>query len=214
METTVTSQGDSTLHNPSFVHTLFSTTTFAWLWAIVRIYVGYEWIKASLSKIGDPAWVSTGEALKGFWTKALATSEQGRPTIAYGWYRDFLSYMLDNGWYAWFAKLVAYGELLVGIALILGAFVGLVAFFSAFMNWNYVMAGSASTNAMLLTLAILLIIAWKVAGWYGLDRYLLPLVSRIWRGKRYREDQAAHSSRRAALASTTQHDEVRAARRS
>jgi len=174
----VTPQGDVTLHNPPLVHTLFSTTTFAWLWAIVRIYLGYEWIKASLPKLGDPAWVTTGEALKKFWFSALEMSPDGRPKIAYGWYRDFISYMLDNGWYTWFAKLVAYGELLVGIALILGAFVGIAAFLSAFMSWNYVMAGSASINAMMLTLAILLIIAWKVAGWYGLDRYLLPLISR------------------------------------
>jgi thiosulfate dehydrogenase (quinone) large subunit len=205
MEKIVTSQGDSTLHNPPLVHILFSTTAFAWLWAIVRFYVGYEWIKASIPKLGNPAWVSTGEALKGFWTKALETSEQGRPTIAYGWYRDFLSYMLENGWYTWFAKLVAYGELLVGIALILGAFVGLVAFFSAFMNWNYVMAGSASTNAMLLTLAVLLIIAWKVAGWYGLDRYLLPLLSR---------KQSVHRApETSAPALATHRDEVGSARR-
>jgi thiosulfate dehydrogenase [quinone] large subunit len=213
MEKIVTTQGDSTLHNPPLVHTLFSTTTFAWLWAIVRIYVGYEWIKASLPKLGDPAWVSSGEALKGFWTKALETSDQSRPTVAYGWYRDFLSYMLENGWYTWFAKLVAYGELLVGIALILGAFVGLVAFFSAFMNWNYVMAGSASTNAMLLTLAVLLIIAWKVAGWYGLDRYLLPLFSRPRPASRIAEASAV-TGQRSAPTRSIRRDEAGSARRS
>jgi thiosulfate dehydrogenase [quinone] large subunit len=173
-----TAQGDITLHNPPFVHTLFSTTKFAWLWAIIRLYVGYEWIAAGVRKVQDPAWMNGGEALKGFWTKALAV-EQSQPKIAYDWYRDFINYMLTNGWYTWFAKLVAFGELLVGVALVVGAFVGIAAFFSAFMNWNYVMAGSASTNAMLLTLAILLIIAWKVAGWYGLDRYLLRSISSL-----------------------------------
>ncbi len=211
MERIVTPQGDSTLQNPPLVHILFSTTTFAWLWAIVRVYLGYEWIKASLPKLSNPAWVETGEALKGFWTNALAVDEQGKPTIAYGWYHDFLSYMLANGWYTWFAKLIAYGELLVGVALILGAFVGIVAFFSAFMNWNYVMAGAASTNAMLLTLAILLVIAWKVAGWYGLDRYLLPLISQPRRAR------AAHSEeapQRPTLARTARQAEIKAGRRS
>ena len=33
-------------------------------------------------------------------------------------------------------------------ALILGAFTGIAAFFGAFMNWNYIMDGSASTNAL------------------------------------------------------------------
>jgi thiosulfate dehydrogenase [quinone] large subunit len=64
--------------------------------------------------------------------------------------------MLNNEWYTWFAKLIAYGEVLIGIALIVGAFVGIAAFFGAFLNWNFVMAGAASTNAVLFTLAILL----------------------------------------------------------
>jgi len=95
----------------------------------------------------------------------------------------------------WIGKLVAYGELLVGIALILGAFVGVAAFFGAFMNWNFMMAGTASTNPMLFAVAILLILGWKVAGYYGLDRYLLPVLGTPWRpGKVFLHDhQVAHA---------------------
>ena len=35
-------------------------------------------------------------------------------------------------------------------------------------------------NPLLLMLGIFLVLAWKVAGWYGLDRYLLPLVGTPW----------------------------------
>lgn len=42
------------------------------------------------------------------------------------------------------------------------------------------MAGSASTNGLLFALAIALMLAWKVAGWYGLDRWLLPLLGTPW----------------------------------
>ncbi len=42
------------------------------------------------------------------------------------------------------------------------------------------MAGAASTNGMLFAIAVVLILAWKVAGWYGLDRYLLPLLGTPW----------------------------------
>ena len=73
-----------------------------------------------------------------------------------------------------------YGELLVGIALILGGFTGIAAFAGSFMNWNFIMAGSASTNGLMLTLAIFLILVWKVAGWYGLDRRLLPYLGTPW----------------------------------
>ena len=88
--------------------------------------------------------------------------------------------MLDNQWYTFFAPLVMWGEILVGVGLILGALTGIAAFFGAFMNWNYIMAGSASTNGWLGMLSIFLILAWKVAGWYGLDRLLLPLVGTPW----------------------------------
>ena len=73
-----------------------------------------------------------------------------------------------------------WGEVLVGLALILGAFVGIAAFFGAAMNFNFIMAGAASTNGLLFVLAILLMLAWKVAGWYGFDRWLLPLIGTPW----------------------------------
>jgi len=119
--------------------------------------------------------------LQGFWTKAAAIpAAPAKPAITYDWYRAFIQFMLDNGWYSWFAPLVAGGEFLIGVALILGAFVGIAAFFGGFLNWNFVMAGAASTNGMLFALAIVLILAWKVAGWYGLDRFLLPLLGTPW----------------------------------
>jgi thiosulfate dehydrogenase [quinone] large subunit len=48
------------------------------------------------------------------------------------------------------------------------------------MDWNYIMAGTASTNAWLGALGVFLILAWKVAGWYGVDRWLLPLLGTPW----------------------------------
>ena len=176
----VSPQGEVTIPDPPLAHRLFSTTAFAWLWALIRVFLGYQWVSASLHKLEDPAWVSTGLALKGFWTGAVAIPEKGKPPIAYDWYRSFLQFMLDQQAYTWFAKLVAYGEFVIGVALIVGAFVGIAAFFGAFLNWNFVMAGAASTNGMLFALAVVLMLAWKVAGWYGLDRFLLPIVGTPW----------------------------------
>lgn len=161
---------------------VFSTTRFAWLWAIVRVWLGWQWIEASLHKISAPAWTGTGVALKGFWEHAIAIpAAPAKPMITFEWYRSFLQYLLNIGAYTWFAKLVAYGELLIGIALVLGAFVGIAAFFGGLMNWNFMMAGTASTNPLLFVAAILVILAWRVAGYYGLDRVLLPALGTPWR---------------------------------
>ena len=48
------------------------------------------------------------------------------------------------------------------------------------MNWSFLMAGTISTNPLLFAVTGLLILAWKTAGYYGLDRYLLPRVGTPW----------------------------------
>ena len=71
----------------------------------------------------------------------------------------------------------------VGIGLVLGALTGVAAFFGCLMNMSFLLAGSASTNPIMFTLAIGLILGWKVAGYYGLDRYLLPFLGTPWRAR-------------------------------
>jgi thiosulfate dehydrogenase [quinone] large subunit len=132
----------------------------------------------------------TGEALQGFWTNAVKIPEQGRPPITFDWYRAFLQTMLDAQAYTWFAKVVAAGEVLVGVALILGAFTGIAAFFGGFMNWNFMMAGSASSNPLLFVIAVGLILAWKVAGYVGADYFLLSWLGTPWSRQRGLKDDA------------------------
>jgi len=88
--------------------------------------------------------------------------------------------MLNAQAYTWFAKVIAYGELLVGIGLIVGAFVGIAAFFGALMNFSFMLAGSASTNPLLFVIAVGLILAWKVAGYIGADYFLLKWIGTPW----------------------------------
>jgi thiosulfate dehydrogenase [quinone] large subunit len=172
------------VEDPAWAKALFEETRFAWLWAILRIYLGYQWLTAGLHKVENPAWVTTGEALKAFWTNAIKVPAQGKPPITYDWYREFLRALLEGGHYTWFAKLVAYGELVMGILLILGLFTGFAAFAGAFANFNFMLAGTASTNPVLFIIAILLILAWKVAGLIGLDYWVLPMVGTPWRSNR------------------------------
>lgn len=170
------------IQDPPIAKFLFADTRASWLWLAVRLYLGYEWLQAGLHKL-TPAWLDGGMALKGFWERAIIVPDEGRPTIAFGWYRDFIEFMLGAEAYTWFGPLIVYGEILVGIALIVGAFVGISAFFGALMNWNFIMAGAASTNAVLFTLAILLMMAWKVAGYIGLDYWLLSWMGTPWRNR-------------------------------
>ena len=81
-----------------------ATSSTCWLWLIVRVYVGYEFLEAGCHKFTDPAWMNgTGAGILGL------------------------------------------------------------------------LAGTTSTNPVLAVLGVLLVLAWKNAGWIGLDRYLLRL---------------------------------------
>lgn len=167
--------------DPPAVDRIFNSTQFAWLWLIIRLYVGYRWLSSGLGKLSNPAWTQTGDALRGFWTNAVAVPDApARPAISFDWYRTFIQSMLDSGSYVWFAKLVVAAEILIGIALILGLFTAIAAFFGSFMNWNFMMAGTASINPVLFPLSILLVLAWKTAGYWGLDRFVLPLLGTPW----------------------------------
>ena len=179
------------IKDPHLVKKLFNNTRTAWLWLLLRIWLGYHWVDAALHKIDNPAWTETGAALKGFWSNIVLIPAEGRPAISFDWYRSFIQSLLDAEAFVWFGKLVAYGELLVGIALILGAFTGIAAFFGAFMNWNFMMAGSASSNPMLFIVALGLIMAWKVSGYFGLDYLLLRRLGTPWKSKQSDDPELA-----------------------
>lgn len=160
---------------------LFGDVRWSWIWLIIRLYAGYEWLLAGYGKITNSAWFggSAGSALTGFVKGALTKASGAHPDVQ-PWYATFLTnVVLPN--VGLFSNIVAIGETLVGIALILGIFTGIAAFFGSFMNMNYLMSGTVSTNPILLILAIFLILAWKTAGWLGLDRWVLPALGTPWR---------------------------------
>ncbi|MDL2342874.1 DoxX family protein [Deinococcus sp. MIMF12] len=163
------------MHEPRLSRLLFADPRLAPVWALLRVYVGYEWLVAGWGKVTNPAGVWVGEqagtAVSGFLTGALAKTGGDHPDVA-GWYAWFLQHVaLPNA--AVFSYLVAYGEVLVGVALILGLFTGIAAFFGGVMNASYLLAGTVSTNPLLFILATWLVLGWRVAGWWGLDRFVL-----------------------------------------
>lgn len=165
---------------------LFSNTRSGLIWLIIRLYVGYAWLTAGWGKVTNPAWTGAeaGTAIRGFVGGAIAKAEQGGDVA--DWYARFLEgYVIDNA--KIFSYMVAYGELLVGLGLILGLLTGLAAFFGSIMNVSFLLAGTLSTNPILFILATWLVLAWKVAGWYGLDRWALPYFGTPWSKGKLRE---------------------------
>ena len=193
-----TSPQPAVITDPPLARLLFSDVRLAWLWLPLRLWLGWSWLTSGWGKFQNSAWIDSGTALKGYWERAVVV--EPRAVMSYDWYRDIIQFMLNAEAYTWFAKVILFGEIAIGIALILGAFVGVAAFFGGFLNWNFVMAGTASTNALLFAIATGLVLAWKTAGWIGLDRWLLQALGTPWRpGYLFAgHEHAEEPSRRAA----------------
>ena len=68
--------------------------------------------------------------------------------------------------------------------LILGLFTGLAAFVGLTLNQVYMFTGSARVNPAYAIVAVFLILAWRNAGYLGLDRFALPMAGeRLLRGR-------------------------------
>jgi thiosulfate dehydrogenase (quinone) large subunit len=174
------SRGVTRIEDPPIARALFGSVKWAWIWLILRLYAGWQWAEAGWQKLHAAAWTGSqaGTAITGFVNGALAKSSGAHPDVQ-SWYATFLRGAVLPYAVGW-SYLVSWGELLVGVALIVGIFTGIAAFVGSFMNMNYLLAGTVSTNPILLVIATLLVLAWKTAGWWGLDRWVLPALGTPW----------------------------------
>ena len=178
------------IEGPAFTRYLFSNSRAGLFWLPIRLFLGFQWLEAGWHKLspdGKPlfagtGWLDGGSSLLAYWQRAAAIPEApARPAITFEWYREFLNVLIANDAQSWFGYVIVFGEIAVGLGLLLGAFTGIAAFFGAFMNMSFLLAGSASSNPVMFTAAIGVMLAWKVAGYYGVDRYLLPVLGTPWK---------------------------------
>lgn len=151
-----------------FVEFIRNNKGLAWLLTVLRVYLGYTWLTAGWGKaIG-------GFDASGFIQGAIAGAGGDNPTVQ-GWWAAFLEAVaLPNA--EMFSFVVAWGEVLVGIALILGIFTNFAALMGITMNFAFLFSGTVSTNAQMVLLTIFLLVAGYNAGRYGLDRWILPFI--------------------------------------
>lgn len=181
-------QERSTLHatavaerfpEPSISRFFLGSEGSAVLWFVVRMDVGSQWLLAGWEKINSPAWGTSGKAMAGFVAGALAKTTGANPSVQ-GWYGWFLQHMvLPNA--GFFSFLITWGEFAVGLGLLLGILTGIAAGFGVLMNLNYLLAGTVSINPVLGVFGLFLVFSWRVCGWIGFDRWLLPMLGMPWK---------------------------------
>ncbi|CAH1222881.1 hypothetical protein PAECIP111891_05403 [Paenibacillus allorhizoplanae] len=145
------------------------------LLTIIRLYVGWEWMIAGWHKItGDKAFDAAGY-LKGAIAKPVL--ESGTTDLVYANYVAFLK-TVALPHVGWFNVLVPWGELLVGVGLLLGALTTTAMFFGLLMNFMYMFAGTVSSNPWLVLLGFIILAAGANAGKFGVDHLILPYLHR------------------------------------
>jgi thiosulfate dehydrogenase [quinone] large subunit len=153
----------------------------------LRVYIGYQWMVAGYGKITGGQFDASGY-LQG----AVAAAGGENPTVQ-AWWGTFLETVaLPNA--ELFTSLVMWGELLVGIALILGIFTNFSALMGVTMNFAFLFSGTVSTNAQMVLITVIIIAAGANAGKYGLDRWVIPILKErtpIIKDKKHRKETAA-----------------------
>jgi thiosulfate dehydrogenase [quinone] large subunit len=182
IEKVTDNRGRLLIQDPPVAQFLFQGTLASWFWLAVRVFVGWQFLTGGWGKLTGGKWLDgSGSIIMGFWQGAVKIPDApAKPPITYDWYRGFLQFLIDTGSGPWFSYVIVFGEIAVGLGLILGAFVGLAAVGGLLMNMSFMLAGTLSTNPVLALLAIVLILAWKNAGYVGLDRFLLPILGTPW----------------------------------
>lgn len=158
------------------------------VWLFARLWLGYEWLMAGYEKMfgpGSAAWVGAkaGSAVADLLKGAIAKSPlapdfdaaaNAHPAVQ-EWYASLAQKVFLPNAVA-FSYLVAFGEIAVGIALIVALFTHFAALMGVVMNLAYLFAGTTSTNPQMLVVGLAIVLAGGVAvGFYGLDYFARPI---------------------------------------
>jgi thiosulfate dehydrogenase [quinone] large subunit len=148
---------------PGFVAWLRESKYAAVAWLAVRVWVGIMWMQAGWSKVfgaENAAFLhNNGAGVAGF---------AGHGTPAYSWWGSIMhSFVVPNA--SWIAVIVAFGELAIGIGLVVGFLTRTAAIASLLLLFTYIMSGTASVCAFYAMCAIIVLATWRTSTWIGVD---------------------------------------------
>ncbi|NYE03442.1 thiosulfate dehydrogenase [quinone] large subunit [Bacillus niacini] len=100
----------------------------------------------------------------------------------YSWYVSFLeNFALPNIYV--FNFIVPWGELLIGLGLMIGCLTTAAMFFGLVMNFSFFLAGTVSHNPTDILLGFIILTAGFNAGRYGLDYWVVPFNKTLRKNK-------------------------------
>ncbi|SDO51759.1 DoxX family membrane protein [Alkalicoccus daliensis] len=165
-----------------FMDFLRNNKVAAGILTFIRLYVGYAWLTAGWGKVMGG--FDAGGYLQGVVANEAVMTQ-------YPTYHAFIENVaVPNA--GLFSFMVAWGELLVGLGLILGVFTTAAAFFGIMMNFAFMFAGTISSNPWLVLFTIFLLAAGANAGRFGGDRWVLPYLKASFTEREWLKNRLPH----------------------
>ena len=150
-----------------FMDFLRNNKIAAGILTFLRVYIGWQWLTAGWGKITGEPFDASG------YLNGVVANESVQAT--YPTYHAFIeNFALPNA--GIFSFMVAWGEFLVGLGLILGILTTAAAFFAIMMNFAFMFAGTISSNPWLVLLTVFILAAGHNAGKFGGDYYVVPYI--------------------------------------
>ena len=129
--------------------------------AVIRVYLGYTWLMAGIGKLQGKGFDATGY-LQG----AIENLKVHNRLFNLGGHHFYKISQFQT--FDLFNTLVTWGEILVGIGLIVGCLTKTAVFFGLVMNFSYMFSGSIGVNPEMVILSMFLLVSGMNAGKFEL----------------------------------------------
>jgi thiosulfate dehydrogenase [quinone] large subunit len=130
----------------------------------LRLFIGIGWVRAGLEKFMDAGWPQ-GTALVDFFNQHSSSS-----IVVFPFYRDLIQNVFAPNGLA-LSWLIMAGQILVGVAILTGAFTNFALLCGLFMNVNFILSEEVSPSAFYVVIQVVFLVT-NVGYYLGLDAML------------------------------------------
>jgi uncharacterized membrane protein YphA (DoxX/SURF4 family) len=143
------------------------------VWLVLRLYLASVWLEFGISKVRG-GWLDGG-GLHGL----LSAVAAGQTPAPFPFYAGLAELLVQTGMDRVLSVALPFAEVAVGLAFLTGVLIVPAAVGAIVLNLNLVLSGVASLHfdGRIIALQVLLLLAWRVAGYLGLG----TLIRRVGR---------------------------------
>jgi thiosulfate dehydrogenase [quinone] large subunit len=144
----------------------FTSSSASPIWLAVRLYLGYVWLTMGMDKIGSG--FLTGDPIG----QMLGFAGSGALPVPVEAYRPVARWLVELGVTPLLSHSMPFLEIAVALAFISGILVVPAAVGAVFLNLNFLLSGVGivALDGRCIALQLLLILAFRVAGYIGVQR--------------------------------------------